>query len=85
MKQNLTIKIKLVNPDDDAFSALTTKFMQTCNYVSNWIFNHDFLLSPIKIQDNIYYELRSKFKMPSQLTISAIRVRLVNIELLKNN
>ena len=73
MKQNLTIKIKLVNPDDDTFSALTTKFMQTCNYVSNWIFNHDFLLSPIKIQDNIYYELRSKFKMPSQLTISAIR------------
>lgn len=69
----VTIKMKLLRQDIPEFDQLTDRFMQVCNYVSNWIFNRDFVLNQIKINHEIYYQIREKFQIKAQLTQSAIR------------
>lgn len=73
MKQTITFKAKLLIGEQPAFDKLTIRFTEVCNFVSKWIFNHDFPLNTADIQEQIYYTIRNKFKIKSQLTISVIR------------
>lgn len=73
MQATVTIKAKLLKHDIPEFDQLTKRFIQVCNYISDWIFNHDFLLNQIKINHELYYQIRNKFQIKSQLTQSAIR------------
>ena len=72
MEQTVTIKIKLLTNSPE-FTSLTNRFTKVCNYISQWIFNHDFELSQAKLNKNLYYEIRQKFQIKAQLTQSAIR------------
>lgn len=76
MEQTVTIKIKLKlkNPSDaDKLVHTMEMFRQASNYISQYIFDHDFLLNQNKIQKAIYHEIRDKFNLKSQFAISAIR------------
>ena len=72
MEQTVTVKIKLLTNSPE-FASLTNRFTKVCNYISQWIFNHDFELSQAKLNKNLYYEIRQKFQIKAQLTQSAIR------------
>ena len=72
MEQTVTIKIKLLTNSPE-FTSLTNRFTKVCNYISQWIFNHDFELSQAKLNKNLYYDIRQKFQIKAQLTQSAIR------------
>lgn len=73
MQETVTIKIKLVKHDLPQFDQLTKRFTEVCNYISNWIFNHDFELNQTVINKELYYYLRHTFHIKAQLTQSAIR------------
>lgn len=74
MQQAITIKTKLlVDSNMPEFDYLTKQFRDACNFVSDWIFNHDFELNQIKINHELYYQIRRNFKLKAQLTQSVIR------------
>lgn len=73
---SITIKIKLKllsSIDSTCFMNTMLHFKDACNYVSNYIFNHNFELNQLKIQKAIYYNLRTDFNLKSQMAISCIR------------
>lgn len=72
MDTALTIKIKLVEFPKE-FDVLTKRFCDACNYVSNWIFNHDFELNQAKLNKILYYKIRDEFNLKAQLTQSVFR------------
>ena len=70
----IKVKLKLQNPDNaDLFTATMNHFKDACNYVSQYIFEHDFIMDQLKIQKKIYYDIRVKFGLKSQMAISVIR------------
>lgn len=73
MDQTVTIKVKLLIKDVPEFDDLTMRFMQACNYVSDWIFNHNFILGQTQLNKALYYVIRDKFNLKAQLTQSVIR------------
>ena len=46
-------------------------FNKACNYISNYAFENK-IFSKRKIQENIYYDIRRKYGLSSQITIRAI-------------
>lgn len=71
---SIKVKIKLHSSlDSNDLEHLMNTFRDGCNYVSNYIFNHDFILNKNEIQKAIYYDLRNMYHLKSQLAISCIR------------
>lgn len=71
---SIKVKIKLYNSSDsNDLEHLMNTFRDGCNYVSDYIFNHDFILNKNDIQKAIYYDLRNMYHLKSQLAISCIR------------
>lgn len=76
VEQTISIKVKLkLHNSADAIDLqnLMNAFRDGCNYVSNYIFDHEFVLNKNEIQKAIYYDLRSTYHLKSQLAISCIR------------
>ena len=70
----IKVKLKLQNPNDaDLFKTTMNRFKDACNYVSQYIFEHDFIIDQLKLQKKIYYEIRLRFGLKSEMTTSAIR------------
>lgn len=71
--QTVTIKIKLLKFEIPEFDILTVQYTKACNYVSRWIFDHDFVLNQAMINKALYYYLRNAFNLKAQLAQSVIR------------
>ena len=91
MEQSITIKIKLItNRVMPEFKYLSNQFRDACNFVSKWIFNHNFELNQAVINRAIYYDIRQQFNLKAQLAQSVIRstvarYKTVNIQLKARN
>lgn len=75
-EQTVSIKVKIKlhsSSDSNDLEHLMNTFRDGCDYVSNYIFNHDFILNKNEIQKAIYYDLRNIYHLKSQLAISCIR------------
>ena len=61
--------------EDDRKSAFDTliAYRDACNYVSQYIFNHDFALKQSELQSALYHELRKQFGLKSQMTQSVFK------------
>ena len=55
------------------FKYLSNQFRDACNFVSKWIFNHNFELNQAVINRAIYYDIRQQFNLKAQLAQSVIR------------
>lgn len=74
--QGITIKVKLVlhDPADECkFHYTMEQYRQACNFISQYIFDHDFPMNQLKIQKEIYRDIREKFGLKSMMAQSAIR------------
>ena len=71
----LTLKIHLYPSSEQAlaFDEMCERYRQACNYVSQWIFEHDFLLNAMKVHHYVYNDLRDKFGLKAQLAIAVPR------------
>lgn len=84
MLQTVTVKVKLqVASQVPEFDYLTKQFSDACNYVSEWIFNHNFNLNQNQINKEIYYQIRKQFKLKAQLTQSVIRAVVARYKTIK--
>ena len=76
MEITLTSKLRIVfQSEDDRKSAFDTliAYRDACNYVSQYIFNHDFVLKQSDLQSALYHELRERFGLKSQMTQSVFK------------
>jgi putative transposase len=76
MQQAVTIKIKIKPQsifDIGALKLSMNQYCQACNYISNYIFAHQFPLNKNDVQKEVYRDVRNKFGLKSQMAISAIR------------
>lgn len=76
MEINLTSKLRIVfQSEDDRKSAFDTliAYRDACNYVSQYIFSHDFVLKQSDLQSALYHELRERFGLKSQMTQSVFK------------
>lgn len=81
---SIKLKIKLHNSQDaKELKELMIAFRNGCNYVSEYIFNHQFILNKNKIQNAIYYDLRTTYHLKAQLAISCIRSTVARYKAVK--
>lgn len=76
MQQTITIKAKIKLQsvfDIEALRLSMEQYRQACNYISDYIFAHQFPLNKNYVQKEIYRDIRSRFGLKSQMAISAIR------------
>lgn len=65
-----------IHPDEaavKAFKELTVRYSDACNYVSQYVFDHGFILNSSKLQDILYSSVRTEYGLKSQLTISTLK------------
>ena len=70
-----TIKLRLYPDSDQARSLeeMCEEYRRVCNYVSEYIFNNDFELRPLKLNKLLYFDIRNKSKLNSQMIQSTFR------------
>ena len=86
MEIQITIKVKLNLANADIASSFTNTMEQyrlACNYVSEYIFNHDFDMQQSRLSKVLYTNLRSLFMLKSQMTQSVIRTVIARYKTVK--
>lgn len=70
-----TIRLRLyVTAEQSAmFRQMSEQYYRACNFVSQYIFDHDFELNSAKLNKILYGTVRSKFALKSQLAQSTFR------------
>jgi len=58
---------------DNGFCVLTVAYAEACEYVSRYVFDHEFILSALKLQGLLYQTLREKYGLKSQMAISVFK------------
>ena len=76
MEIHLTSKLRIVFQSEvDRKSAFDTliAYRDACNYVSQYVFHHEFVLRQSDLQRALYHELREQFGLKSQMTQSVFK------------
>ena len=70
-----TIKLCLnTNESDDcAFRELTERYAEACTYISKYVFEHGFIMNFMKLQNELYSDVRNQFGLKAQMTISSLK------------
>lgn len=86
MEMQVTIKVKLKITNSEtasSFSKTMEQYRQACNYVSEYIFNHDFDMKQSRLNKELYSELRNLFSLKSQMAQSVIRTVIARYKTVK--
>lgn len=67
----------------EAFCALIKRYADTCTAISQYVFDHGFILNSLKLQELVYHSVREEFQLKSQFTISAIKTVTARYKTLK--
>ena len=75
MQQIITAKLKLnTTPEQHQLLRQTQlAYRDALNYASRYSFEHGKISSAERLQKGTYYDIRARYKLPSQMTCSAIR------------
>ena len=80
----LKAKLKILNSETAlSFSKTMEQYRQACNYVSEYIFNHDFDMKQSRLNRELYAELRNLFGLKSQMAQSVIRTVIARYRTVK--
>jgi len=75
VKLGRTIQLSLYPDTNQAeqFLAMSQEYQRLANIVSQWIFDHEFQLSWLKINHQLYKQLRQESSLNSQMVQSVFR------------
>lgn len=73
MTKTVKLKLLLSGEQKSIVKQLCERYRAACNYVSSWIFDNDFPMNFMRVQNHIYYPVRERFELNSQITISALK------------
>lgn len=86
LDQSITIKAQLLNIDGETASAFrdtVLMYRDACNFISQYVFDHDFELHQAKLNKALYHDLRDKFALKSQMAQSAIKTVIARYKTVK--
>lgn len=86
MEIQVTVKVKLKITNSEtalSFSKTMEQYRQACNYVSKYIFNHDFDMKQSRLNKELYSKLRNLFSLKSQMAQSVIRTVIARYKTVK--
>jgi len=86
VKITLTAKVRIeVGPAEQILlDGTTEKYREACNYVSDYVFRaHD--LKMASLNDKLYYELRARFGLKSQMAQSVIKTVVARYKTILEN
>lgn len=80
-----TIKLQLYPTIEQKqqLDVMSEQYRQACNFVSEWIFNNDLCLKTKIINDNLYYIVRDKFNLKSQMAQSIFKTVVARYKTVK--
>ena len=86
MQITLTSRLQILPDEETKELMLETMrvFREACNYVSRYIYNTG-NLNPKDLQNALYYKLRKKFNIRSQMAISVLRTVRARYNTLETN
>ena len=87
MDLNRVIKARIVfDNQNDILKMVESQeaFRQGCNFVSDYIFNHDFPLNATALNKVVYNDLRERFGLKSQMAQSCIRTVVARYKTLQS-
>ncbi len=75
MKQIITAKLKLLATPEQFQDLHRTQlaYRDALNYISQYAFKHGKMSNEKRLHEGTYYEIRERFKLPSEMTNNAIR------------
>lgn len=75
MQQIITAKLKLLTTSEQYCALRQTQlaYRDALNYVSQYAFAHGKTSNEKRLREGAYYEIRTRFKLPSEMTNNAIR------------
>ena len=62
---------------------LTKQYADACTYISQYVFDHGFIMNFMTLQDILYHDVRDKYGLKSQFTISAMKTVTARYKTLK--
>lgn len=84
MQVTIKVKLKIINSETAlSFSKTMEQYRQACNYVSKYIFNHDFDMKQSRLNKELYSKLRNLFSLKSQMAQSVIRTVIARYKTVK--
>ena len=81
--QVLKLKVNISANQAMVFRKTQEHFVAACNMVSQYIFDHGFILKQRTLQDRLYYKIRANFDMPSFLAQSVIKTVIAKYKTIK--
>lgn len=75
MKQVITAKLKLLTTPEQHNKLRQTQlaYRDALNYTSSYAFEHGKTSNEKRLHDGLYYDIRAKFKLPSEMTNNVLR------------
>lgn len=76
MNVGLTIKARLLDltiEQQNDLKYMQEQYRKACNFVSEYVFNHDFVLNSVALSNSLYHTVRSEFGLKAQLTSSVFK------------
>lgn len=70
-----TMKLQIQTDDTTnvLFDKLTKQYSSACNEISQYVFDNNFILNYMQLQEQLYYNIRQSYGLKSQMTISALK------------
>lgn len=76
MNAGLTIKAQLLDltiEQQNDLKRMQEQYRKACNFVSEYVFNHDFVLNSFALSNSLYHTVRSEFGLKAQLASSVFK------------
>lgn len=71
--KTMKLHIHASQQDQEALSALAARYAEACTFVSEYVFDHGFVINFMNLQDSLYQTVRKEFGLKSQFTISVFK------------
>lgn len=71
--KTMKLHIHVSETEAKSLEELTTRYAQACTFISEYVFDHSFILNFMKLQEALYQTIRTEFGLKSQFTISAFK------------
>lgn len=80
-----TMKLQIATDEhtDCLFKELTQTYASACNMISQYVFDHEFILIFEMIHDVLYHTIREVYGLKSQMAISAVRTVVARYKTVK--
>ncbi len=73
LNQTMKLHLHVQKDDEPLFKELTEQYAAACSEISEYVFDHDFILNFQDLQKALYSHIRTDYKLKAQFTISSFK------------